>query len=145
MLIGFEHELHRRPAEESKSLDIILLTVKNATIEKVLSGVCVDKETLQTVGESEVNIAMDPMVMIGHPEVAEAFGQAPNAVVAQAIVFGQYDFDGVAADRKLLGETLDNIPQPSDLGDRGALRRDHGDEHKRLNRFQLAGCNFAQA
>src|SRR5437764_2269588 len=85
MLVRLEHELERRAAEESESLDIIVVAVKNAAIEKVVVRMRVDEKTLQPFHEAEINIAMNPLVVVRDPKIGVGFGQTPDAVVTHAI------------------------------------------------------------
>jgi hypothetical protein len=129
MLVGLEHEFHCCAAEESESVDVVMMAVKNAAIEKVVVGLWVDEETFQPFHEAEINVAVNPLVVIRDPKIAVGFGQTPDAVVTHAIIFGEDDFDGVATYAELARQALDDIPEPADFSSRRAFGCDHHDEH----------------
>src|SRR5690349_815190 len=108
MFVGLEHELQRRPAKKGESFPIIMVAVKHAAVEEIAVQVRFDKETLEAIHPAEVNVAMDPVLIKGHPKIAVALGQTPNAVVAHAIVLGQDNLDGVAANLQFLGQAMDH-------------------------------------
>jgi len=129
MLVRLKHEFQRGAGEESESFDIVMMAVKNAAIEKVVVGVRIDEETSQAFHEPEVNVAMNPLVVVGDPKIAVGFGQTPDAVVAHAIIFGQDDFDRVATNAKFSGQALDDVTEAADFRGGSAFGRDHYDEH----------------
>src|SRR5262245_35348205 len=129
MLICLEHELQRGAGEESKSFDIIMMTVKDAAIEKIVVGMRIDEETFQSFHEPEVHVAMNPLVVVRNPKIAIGFGEAPNAVVTHAIILRKDDFDRIATNAKFTGEPLDNIAEAADFRRGSALGCDHYDEH----------------
>jgi len=129
MLVRFEHEFQGGAGEESESFDIVMMAVKNTAIEKIVVGVRIDEETSQAFHEPEVNVAMNPLVVVGDPKIAVGFGQTPDAVVAHAIIFGQDDFDRVATNAKFSGQALDDVTEAADFRGGSAFGRDHYDEH----------------
>ena len=106
-----------------------MVTIKDAAIEKVVVGVRVDKKTFQPFHEPEVDIAMNPLVVVWDPEIAVSFCEAPDAVVAHAIIFGEDNLDWIATNAKFTGEALDNVTEAADFCGRSAFGRDHYDEH----------------
>jgi hypothetical protein len=129
MLIRLEHEFERGPAEESESFNIIMMSIKDPAIEKVVVRMRIDEKTFQPFHEPEVNIAMNPLIVVWHPKIAVAFGQTPDAVVTHAIIFGENDLDRVTTNAKFSGQALDNIAEPADFCRRSAFGCDHYDEH----------------
>ena len=69
MLICLQHEFKSCPAEKGKSLRIIMVTVKNSTVKKVLAVMGVYEVTFAAMDKSEVNGAVNPLVIIGDPEI----------------------------------------------------------------------------
>src|ERR1044071_2285161 len=49
VFIGFEHELERGTAEKAEALGIILVAVKDPTVEEIPVMVRLDKEAFQTI------------------------------------------------------------------------------------------------
>ena len=129
MLIGLEHELQRCAGEESESFDVVMMAIEDAAIEKVVVRMRVDEETFQSFHEPEVNVAVNPLVMVWNPKIAEGFGEAPDPVVTHAIILGEDDFDGVTTNAKFTGEALDNITEAADFRRRSAFGCDHYDKH----------------
>ena len=129
MLVGLEHELQRGAGEESETFDVVMMAVKNAAIEKIVMGMRVNEETFQPFHEPEVNVAVNPLVMIRHPEIAIGFGKSPDAVVTHAIILGENDFDRVATNAKFSGEALNDVAQAADFRRGSAFGCDHYDEH----------------
>src|SRR5262245_42398558 len=89
----------------------------------------IDEKTFQPFHEPEVNVAMNPLVMVRDPKIAVGFGEAPDAVVTHAIILGQNDFDRITTNTKFTGEALDNIAEAADFRRGSALGRDHYDKH----------------
>ena len=129
MFVRFEHELERRAAKESEALDIVVVAVKDSAIEEVMMGVRIDEKTFQAFHESEIDVAMNPLVVVRNPKVGEGFRQTPDAVVTQAIVFGEDDFDRITTNPELSRETLDDVAEAADFCGGSALGCDHYDEH----------------
>ena len=129
MFVALEQELHRRPAEKSEAFSVIRVAVKDAPVEEIALRVGLDKEALQVIDHPEIDITMDRLVVIGYPQIPVAFGQAPDAIVAHAVVLGQDDFHRVAANGQFLGQSLNDIRQPADFGGRRAFWRDHDNKH----------------
>ena len=140
MLVRREHEFHGRPAEEGESLNVIVMPVKNAAIKKIVVRMWLDKEALQPFHESEINIAVNPLIVVRHQEIAVSFGQTPDAVIPHAIILGQNDLDRITANAELAGQSLNNVPKPADLCGWSALGRDHCDEHGVLNGLNRVEC-----
>src|SRR5271169_5972207 len=67
MLVRLEHKLKGRPAEKSKPLGIILMTVKNSSVEEVPVRMGFDKETFSSMGKTEKNGAMHPSLIKRDP------------------------------------------------------------------------------
>jgi hypothetical protein len=106
-----------------------MMAVEDAAIEKVVVGMRVDEKTFQPFHEPEVNVAVNPLVVVWDPKIAEGFGEAPDAVVTHAIILGEDDFDGVTTNAKFTGEALDNITEAADFRRGSAFGCDHNDEH----------------
>jgi hypothetical protein len=129
MLVGLEHEFERCAGEESETLDVIMIAIEDAAIEKVVVGMRIDEKAFQPFHEPEVNVAMNPLVMVRDPEIAVGFGEAPNAVVTHAIILGENDLDRVTTNAKFTGEALDNITEAANFRGGSAFGCDHYDEH----------------
>src|SRR6185436_6038447 len=123
MLLALEHELERGAAEKGEPLVIIPLPVKHTAVEEMMLRMRFDKETLAPVNKAEINAAVDGLAIPGHPQVAKGETQVVNLVVAQAIVLGQDNLNGVSANLQLSGEAENDVRQPSHFGDGGALGR----------------------
>ncbi len=106
-----------------------MMTIKDATIEKVVVRVRIDEKTFQPFHEPEVNVAMNPLVVVWDPEITVCLREAPDAVITHAIIFGQNDLDGVAPKAKFTGEALHNIAETTDFCGGRAFGCDHYDEH----------------
>ena|SRR5882724_10779359 len=106
-----------------------MMAVEDATIEKVVVGMRIDEKAFQSLHEAEVNVAVNPLVMVWDPKIAVGFGEAPNAVVTHAIILGENDFDRVATNAKFTGEALDNIAEAANFRCGSAFGCDHYDEH----------------
>ncbi len=129
VLSRFEHEFERGAGEESEPLDIVMVAVKNAAIEEIVMRMGIDEETFESLHEAEINVAMNPLVMVRNRKITVGFGEAPDAIVTHAIVFRQDDLDRIAANAEFAGKTLNDIGQPADFCRRSALGCDHYDEH----------------
>src|SRR5262249_2761254 len=129
MLVRLEHEFERGPREKSKPLDVIMMPIKDAPVEKVMIRMWIDEKTFQPFHESKVYVAMDPLVVVWHPKITVRFRETPDTVVAHAIIFGQDDFDWIAANAKFPGQALHNIAEAADFCRRCAFGRDHYNEH----------------
>ena len=105
------------------------MAVEDAAIEKVVVRVRINEKTFQPFHESEVDVAMNPLVMVWDQEVAIRFCEAPDAVVAHAIIFGEDDLDRIAANAKFTREALHDVPEAAHFGGGSAFGCDHYDEH----------------
>ena len=131
MFAGLEHELERGLREKGEPLGIVLVAVHDAAAEKVFKEMRLDEIDLHAVDESEIDIAMNPEMVVRNPQIAVRFGVAPDAVHTHAIVARHDDFDVIAPDGKFAGQALHDIGKPPHLGYVGELRRDMNDIHKR--------------
>ena len=122
MLVRFEHELQRRPAEKGEAFPVVMVPVKHAPVEKIAVGVRIDEKAFQAIHPAGIHVAMHPLVVIRHPQVAIALGQPCDAVVAHAIILGQDDFNRVSAEGEFLREPVDDVPKTADFSRRRALR-----------------------
>jgi hypothetical protein len=121
-LAAFQHEFQGGPAKESESQVIVGLTVESSAIEKICRGMGLDEEAFAAMNETEINCAMNRLLVPRHPEVLIRNAQIVNLIVPQAVVFRQDDFDGVPADLQLAAQAKDHVPQSSNFGDWSALR-----------------------
>src|SRR5208337_2929921 len=67
MPVRLEHKLKGRPAEKSKPFRIIVMTVKNTSIEEVLLRMGFDKKTFSSVDETEKYGTMHPPLIKRDP------------------------------------------------------------------------------
>jgi hypothetical protein len=67
MLVRLEHKLKGRPAEKSKPLGIIAVTVKNTSIKKVSLRMGLDKKTFSSMDKTEKDGAMHPSLIKRDP------------------------------------------------------------------------------
>src|SRR6266446_842620 len=123
MFVALEHELEGGPAEKRETLVVIALPVKHAAVKKIVAGMRFDEEAFTSVDEAEIGAAVDRVMVPRHPKILEREPQIVNLVVAQAIVLGEDDLDGMAPDFQLAAQAKNDIPQPADLRDGSALRR----------------------
>src|SRR5260370_25456503 len=130
MLVRFEHELQRRAAEKNEPLTIVMMPIKNAAVEEIAVGMRLDEEALQAIHPAKVHVAVHPLVVIGHPQVAVRLGQPPDAVISHAVILGEYDLDSVAADAQFFCQAVHDVRQATDLGGGRALWRGHYDKHQ---------------
>src|SRR5258708_25136627 len=105
------------------------MDVKYAAIEKNLIRMRLDKKTFAAMDEPEVNAAMHCAVIPRHPQILIGDLEAVNLIVPQAIVLRQNDFDGIATRLQLAAQTIHDISETADFGDRRALRRYHDYVH----------------
>ena len=88
-----------------------------------------DQKALESVGEGEVDVAYDPLVVKRHPQVVMSLLQLPQTVITEYVILGQDDLHGVSAYGQLMGESLHDVAKASGLSDRRAFGRDHCDVH----------------
>lgn len=122
VLVRFEHELKSGPREKSEPFGIVPVTIVYAALKEPSIGVRIYEKTFPAMNEAEKNGAMHPPVVKRHPQVAIRFLEAVNLVVSHAVVFWEYDLDGVASDFEFVREPVYYIPEASDLCHRSALR-----------------------
>src|SRR5437016_13584210 len=103
MFVCFEHEFHRRAAKEGESFAVVMVAVKNATVEEISIQMWLNEETFQAVHPTKVHVAMDPVLVIGNPQIAVAFYQAPDPVITHAVVLGENDLHRVTANLQFFG------------------------------------------
>ncbi len=118
-LVGLQHELHGRFAEERKAHHIIVLAVETPASIKSLIGVRINEETLPAMNKAEPDAAGNRTAEPRNPELFPYFVKPPDFVIPHAVILGENDFDGIAADLQLAAETENDISQPSDLRDGG--------------------------
>src|SRR5579862_1878544 len=140
LFVRFEQELHRRPAKERKPFSIVVVAIKDAPVEEVAIQMRLDKEALQPVHPPKIHVAMDPMLVVRHPQVAIGLGETGNSVITHAVVFGQDDLYCISADLQFLRQPVHDVGQPADFGCRRALRCDHYDKHR--NKITLKSLPF---
>jgi hypothetical protein len=141
VLVGLQHELKRRLAEEGKALHVVGVAIDQPAVEEILEEVGLDKEALHPIHETEEHIAVDPEMMIRNPQVAVALGETPDTVVFHDIVLGQDDLHMMPANGQLPGQSVHHVGQSAHLGYIGEFRGYMNDIHDhllRLKRFRLA-------
>ena len=106
------------------------MSIKNSSVEKIMIGMRVDEEALQPFHEPEVDIAVDPAIVVWHPKIAVHLMEPEDPVVAHAIVLWQDDLDMISPDRQLVGESLDHVAQTTHLGHRCTFRAGHHNIHR---------------
>jgi len=138
--IVLEQEFQRRLAEERKPADIVRKPVIMAAVEEIVRRMRLDEKTFAAVHEAEPDRTMNgvvvPRTMNGvvvprHPKVLHGNLQAPDVVVAHAVILRQDNLHFIAADLQFPAQTEHHIPQPADLGDGRAFRSNLHDIHKR--------------
>src|SRR6516225_7275327 len=97
MLVALEEKFHCCSAKKGESLPVVVVAIKYAAVEKVPIEVRLDKEAFQAIHPPEINVAMNPVLIIGNPQVAMGLGQARDAVVPHTVVFGENDLNRIAA------------------------------------------------
>jgi hypothetical protein len=101
------------------------MSVKCSPIEEVFVGMRVNKETLQAIDKTKIDIAMKKLVVIWHPEITVRFLQAPDSIIAHTIIHRENNLYGIPPPLKFTTQTLNNVCQPPDFGNRCALRSNH--------------------
>src|SRR5689334_16907558 len=86
VLVQFQHQFERGAIEEGESRRIVVMSIKDATVEEMLFGVRLDKEAFHPVNEPEVSVATNPPVVIRHPQVAVDVTKSEDPVIAHAVV-----------------------------------------------------------
>jgi hypothetical protein len=109
VLVALEKKLHCCPTKKTEPFSVIVMSVKHTAIKKVLFKVRLDKKAFQSVHPPEVNVTVHPLLIVGHPQITEAFGEAGDEVKAHAIVLWQHDLKRVAADSQFLGQPVHNV------------------------------------
>jgi hypothetical protein len=97
-----------------------------------------DEETLAAVHEAEPDRAMDGAVVPRDPQVLHGDLQAPDVVVAHAVVLRQDDLDLIAADLQLPAQTEHHVRQPANFSHGCAFSSNLNDIHK-LPSFVISG------
>src|SRR5208283_690853 len=115
----------RRPAEKSKPLGIIVVAVKNISVEKVPVRMRLNKKTFSSMDKTEKNRAMHPVVIKRDPKVPIDHLQSVDMVIPHAVVFRQDDLDKVSPNFEFVAEPVNNVRESSHLCNRGTFRRDH--------------------
>ena len=106
---------------QGSSLVVIGLAIKDAPMEKILVRVRLNEEALAAMNETEIDAAMNGVVVPRHPHVLVGKLQIVNLVVTQAIVLGQNDLDRVASYLQLAAQAKNHIAQAAHFGDRRAF------------------------
>src|SRR5208337_3835511 len=125
MLVRLEHKLKGRPAEKSKPLGIIAVTVKNTSIKEVPLRMGFDKKAFSSMDKTEKDGAMHPSLIKRDPQVVIGHPQPVDLVIPHAVIFRKYDLDIVAPDLKFVAETVNNVCQAPHFGGRRAFGSDH--------------------
>ena len=103
VFISFEHEFQCCAAEECKTRDIVVVSVKQSAVEEIVLRMRINEEAFQVVGKSKINVAGNLPVVIGNQQVPVALRESADPVVTHAVILGEDDLDGVSPDRHLLG------------------------------------------
>src|SRR5450631_2198495 len=98
-------------------------------IEEAVRRVWVDKETAPAVDVAEPDRAMHEPTVPRHPEILVGDREPKDLVVAHAVVLREDDLHPVAAQLELAAEAEDDLAQSARLRHRGALGRNHYNEH----------------
>ena len=129
VLVRLEHKLQRCSTKEGKALNVIIVSVKYATVEEVLERMRFNKETLNTIHKTEVYVTMKILVMVGNPQITIRFVETPNSVVTHAIVFRENNLHCIPPRFQFTGKPLNNVAQTTDLGNRCTFGSNHYDVH----------------
>ncbi len=118
MLIGFKHELECCPAEKGKAFRIIIITIKDSAVKKVMFRMSIYEKTFTPMDKPEKYGTVNPLVIIWNPQVIVNFLKRVNLVIPHAVVFRKDDLNVVAPDLKFTAESVYHICKSADLGNR---------------------------
>jgi hypothetical protein len=124
-LVGFEHVLKSGFAEKGIAHNVVGIAIGGGAVEEIILRVGLNEEAFPSVDEAKINGTVNRSVAPGNPEVVVVDGEPPDTVVVHAVVLGQNDFDGVAANLKLTAQPRNNVAQAPHLDHRRTLGRYH--------------------
>ena len=128
-LVGFQHELESRLGKEGHPHMFVGITIVGAALEKIILRVRIDKIAFPAMHKAEPDRARNSAAVPGYPQVVIGWLQPPDVVIPHAVILGQNDLDGVAANLQFSAQAKNHICQTTDFGNRGTFRCHHHDIH----------------
>src|SRR5258708_10715719 len=91
VLVALEHELEGCAGKKRKALVIVAMAVKNPAIKEVLVRMRLDEEAFAAMNETEINAAIDGVIVPGNPKIFLGEPHIKDLVIPHAIVLPQYN------------------------------------------------------